>query len=71
VAAFYGITITARHRAGGDAVATAEVLTRLLAAARDAGIMTFDDLRSFLRVPRRPRIRPSAMPHAVAIDTTA
>jgi DNA polymerase III subunit epsilon len=71
VTAFYGITITARHRAGGDAVATAEVLTRLLAAARDAGITTFDDLRSYLRAPRRPRRRPPAMPHSVAIDTTA
>jgi DNA polymerase-3 subunit epsilon len=69
--AFYGINISARHRAGGDAVATAEVLTRLLAAARDAGIMTFDDLRSYLRAPRRPRGRPPAMPHSVAIDTTA
>jgi DNA polymerase-3 subunit epsilon len=71
VTAFYGITITARHRAGGDAVATAEVLTRLLAAASDAGIMTFDELRSYLRAPRRPRARPPAMPHGVAIDTTA
>ena len=71
VTAFFGITITARHRAGGDAIATAEVLTRLLSAARDAGIMTFDDLRSYLRAPRRPRGRPPAMPHSVAIDTTA
>ena len=71
VTAFYGITITARHRAGGDAVATAQVLTRLLAAARDAGIMTFDELRSYLRAPRRPRGRPLAMPHGVAVDTTA
>ncbi len=71
VTAFYGITITARHRAGGDAVATAEVLTRLLTAARDAGLTTFADLRSYLRAPRRSRARPLAMPHGTAIDTTA
>jgi DNA polymerase III subunit epsilon len=71
VTSFYGISITARHRAGGDAIATAEVLTRLLSTARDLGIMTFDDLRTYLRVPRRTRVRPSAMPHSVIIDTTA
>ena len=71
VTAFYGISIGARHRAGGDAIATAEVLTRLLAAARDAGITRFDDLRLYLRTPRGPRGRPSALPHAVVIDTTA
>ena len=71
VAAFYGITITARHRAGGDAVATAKVLTRLLSAARDAGIMTFDDLRAYLRMPRKKRMRPPGMPHSVTVDTTA
>ena len=70
VTAYYGIDIIARHRAGGDAIATAEVLTRLLAAARDAGIMTFDDLRLFLRAPRRPRRRPT-MPQAVTFDATA
>ncbi len=71
VAAFYGIHIRRRHRAGGDAVATAEVLTRLLDAARDVGLATFDDLRSYLRAPRQLRGRPPAMPHSVAIDTTA
>jgi DNA polymerase III subunit epsilon len=71
VTAFYGISITARHRAGGDAIATAEVLTRLLSVARDLGIMTFDDLRSFLRAPRRVRTRALAMPQSVTIDTTA
>jgi DNA polymerase III subunit epsilon len=70
VTAFYGISITARHRAGGDAIATAEVLTRLLSAARDLGIMSFDELRAYLRAPRRARGRPSAMPHSVALDTT-
>jgi DNA polymerase-3 subunit epsilon len=71
VAAFFGITITARHRAGGDAVATAEVLTRLLSAAGDAGIATLSDLRAFLRMPRKKRGRPPAMPHGVTLDTTA
>lgn len=71
VTEFYGINIIDRHRAGGDAVATAAVLTRLLAAARGIGITTYDDLRSYLRAPRRVRARPPAMPVSVAIDTTA
>ena len=34
LAMHYGVTITARHRAGGDAVATAKILVRLLRDAR-------------------------------------
>ena len=37
---FYGIENHARHRAGGDALATAKGLIRLLAAARDRGCET-------------------------------
>jgi DNA polymerase-3 subunit epsilon len=71
ITAFFGITITARHRAGGDAVATAEVLKRLLGAARDAGISTFDELQAHLRSPKRVRRRLSALPQAVMDDLTA
>ena len=48
---FYGIENHARHRAGGDAVATAKVLLRLLAAARDRGCETLDDFRMITLVP--------------------
>lgn len=68
---FFGITIHNRHRAGGDAIATAEVLHRLLGAARDIGLSTIDDLQAHLRVPRRQRVRLPAMPTGVTHDTTA
>ena len=46
---FFGIENHARHRAGGDAVATAKVLLRLLAAARERGCETLEDLRMITR----------------------
>lgn len=55
---FYGIENNARHRAGGDALATAKVLLRLLDAARDRGCETLEDLRTLMRgVPSRGRGR--------------
>jgi DNA polymerase-3 subunit epsilon len=55
---FYGIENHARHRAGGDALATAKVLLRLLAAARERGCETLEDLRTLMRrVPSRGRGR--------------
>jgi DNA polymerase-3 subunit epsilon len=71
IADFFGITITARHRAGGDAIATAKVLLRLLGAARDLDLATIDDLRSYLRAPRKKRVKPSAMPRLADIEHTA
>jgi DNA polymerase-3 subunit epsilon len=68
IADFFGITITARHRAGGDAVATAAVLRRLLDKARDLSLSTVDELRAYLRAPRKKRFKPSAMPR-VDVDT--
>jgi DNA polymerase III epsilon subunit family exonuclease len=44
VAARLGIEIERRHRAGGDARATAQVLRRLLALARERGAVTVGDL---------------------------
>jgi DNA polymerase-3 subunit epsilon len=74
LASFYGVTIRARHRAGGDAEATAKVLLRLLDAARDRGCATVDDVEQLL-VPgtskRKRRRRPSAMPRSAADDATA
>lgn len=73
VAMHYGVEIQGRHRAAGDAIATARVLVRLLADARDRGCETWADLDLLLaHTPRRrrPRRRP-ARPHPVTRDTTA
>jgi DNA polymerase-3 subunit epsilon len=61
---YYGIENHARHRAGGDALATAKVLLRLLAAARDRGCETLEDLRMITRRPtsRRNRRRRRRLP---------
>lgn len=67
VARYYGIAIDGRHRALGDAVATAHCLTHLLQAARDAGIATLDELEAYLiarRQRRRRGRRRSAMPRS-------
>jgi DNA polymerase-3 subunit epsilon len=70
----YGVENEARHRAGGDALATAHVLQRLLHDAAGRGIATWDDLRALLhaRTGRaKRRRRASAMPRPVDRDTTA
>jgi DNA polymerase-3 subunit epsilon len=41
---FFGLENSARHRAAGDALATAELLERLLVLARDRGARTLADL---------------------------
>lgn len=46
VTAHYGVRIHGRHRADGDAVATAEVLRRLLADAEPQGVATWGDLQA-------------------------
>jgi DNA polymerase-3 subunit epsilon len=72
IAHYYGIVNHARHRAGGDALATARAFTRLLDAARERGIGTLDELDRLARTPsNRRRRRRSAMPHPVSKDTTA
>jgi DNA polymerase-3 subunit epsilon len=73
VAMHYGVEIHGRHRAAGDAIATARVLIKLLAAARERGCETWQDLDLLLATAprrRRPRRRP-AMPQPVSRDTTA
>lgn len=47
----YGVRIVGRHRAGGDARATAEILLRMLADARRQDVDTWDQLTAFLRRP--------------------
>jgi DNA polymerase III subunit epsilon len=51
VAQYLGVAIDGRHRATGDAVATARILARLLVIARQQGLQTVADL---LRPPVRP-----------------
>ena len=73
LAMHYGVHITARHRAGGDAAATAEILVRLLHDARARECQSWRDLESLLgrMIVRSRRRRRSAMPHPVDRDTTA
>ena len=68
---YFGIRIYNRHRAGGDAIATADVFIRLLAAAQDFGLETLDDLQAHLRQPRKRWRRSPAMPTSVNDDSLA
>ncbi|MES2179230.1 MAG: 3'-5' exonuclease [Gemmatimonadota bacterium] len=78
VAGFYGVEIPhgRRHRAGGDAIATAECLIRMLKDARGHGCERWSDLERFLSTgsasrKKKRRRRPLAMPQPVSKDTTA
>ena len=78
VARHYDVEIPAgmRHRAAGDALATAHCLLRLLDDAREHGCERWSELERFLatasstRRKRRPRRAPG-MPQPVDRDTTA
>jgi DNA polymerase-3 subunit epsilon len=74
VANHYGVEIDGRHRAGGDALATAHCLLRMLrSAATDHECSTWSHLERLAGnrgVRRRPRRAP-AMPMPVTRDTTA
>ncbi len=69
----YGVEINGRHRAGGDAIATAHCLIRLLRDAEDQGCSTWEDLEVLLRgrPPKKKKKRYSALPSPVIRDTTA
>lgn len=79
VARHYGVEIPEgmRHRAAGDALATAHCLLRLLADARGHGCERWSDLERFLSTgsttpkKRRPRRALSGLPAPVVKDTTA
>ncbi|MGI8403007.1 MAG: 3'-5' exonuclease [Gemmatimonadaceae bacterium] len=73
VARYYGVEITGRHRAGGDALATAKCLIRMMADLADRGCDTWEDLDALLRKPakRRKKRRTSGLPTPVTRDTTA
>lgn len=73
IANYYGVGISGRHRAGGDALATASCLIRMLDDAAQRGCETWDDLERLQRRRRskKKRGRPSALPRPVDKDTTA
>jgi DNA polymerase III subunit epsilon len=73
VSRYYGVENHARHRAGGDAVATAKCLIRMLGDLQDRGCATWGDLEALLRAPaaRRKKRRPTGLPTPVLRDTTA
>ena len=57
VADHFGVEISARHRAAGDALATAKILQRFLALAREAGARTLADMAAYC-APRTKRSQP-------------
>jgi DNA polymerase III subunit epsilon len=64
LAVYFGLEIEARHRALDDAVATADVLLRLIRMLDDRGVSDWTGLETMLgaRAPRRKR---SAMPRSM------
>lgn len=74
VARYYGVDIPAavRHRAAGDAIATAHVLLGLLRDAAGRGVTTWRDLDLFLGARASgARRRRTALPRTLDKDTTA
>ena len=73
IARYYGVEITRRHRAGGDALATAKCLIRMIADLSDRGCSTWEDLDFLLgrSSAKRRKRRAPALPHPVTKDTTA
>lgn len=73
IARYYGVEIRNRHRAGGDALATAKCLVRMLSDLSDRGCETWGDLQQLLRIRsgKKRKRRPPAMPTSVTRDTTA
>jgi len=53
----YEVPILGRHRAGGDARATAQIFLRMLADARRADVDTWADLQAYLRQARPRPVR--------------
>jgi DNA polymerase III epsilon subunit family exonuclease len=72
VCTYFGIRIDGRHRAGGDALATAQVLVRLLDIAGDRGIEHWPDLVQTLSAsPSRRTARGRVLPSSVQKDSSA
>ena len=66
----YDVPIVGRHRAGGDARATAQILLRMLQDARRQDVDTWDQLRALLAQPRVAPVR-SYLPQPVRVEATA
>jgi DNA polymerase III subunit epsilon len=66
----YEVPIIGRHRAGGDARATARILQHMLADARRQDVDTWDQLEALLK---RPKLRPkwSYLPQPVTVEAIA
>lgn len=73
VARYYGVEITSRHRAAGDALATAQCLLRMIDDLADRGCATWEDLDILLATPsaERKKRRRQVLPTSVTKDTTA
>lgn len=71
LAAYFGVTIERRHRAGGDALATAQILRYLLSEAQDAGCATIDDLAALRAKRAKGRKKRHALPQPAADDHVA
>jgi DNA polymerase III subunit epsilon len=72
LANYYGVEIRGRHRAGGDALATAHCLVRMLEDAADKGCETWEDLDKLMRHRTvKKKKKRTAWPSPVTKDTTA
>ncbi len=77
VTRYFGIDIAGRHRAGGDAEATARVLLRLLRIAEQEGLDSWPLLEARVASPARRKVRTAAdrrrraFPHPVIEDHIA
>lgn len=73
LAHYYGIVIEGRHRAGGDARATAKVMLRLFHELSSRDCVTYEAMRELLghRLRRGRRRRRSALPRGMNRDSTA
>jgi len=60
---YFGVEINDRHRAAGDALATAHVLLRLLDLAQERGAQTLDGLKRLGK--RRKKRKRSALPRSM------
>ena len=73
VANYCGVEIVNRHRAGGDALATAHCLIYMLRRAESMGVERWTDLQRLIRMRRKVKRkkRASALPSPISRDTTA
>jgi DNA polymerase-3 subunit epsilon len=60
---YFGVEIENRHRAGGDAIATAKILIKMIALAEENGARTLEDL---LRIKKKKKkTKKTSMPTSV------